>query len=332
MTIGGRRRDAGENFVDLVGGAEKKWAVDAEDGDVVRDYLVLQDVGVAVLHVFVGDGGNGGGFGDFADENEGGEDHAGFDGDGEVGENGEGESDQPDADIERRELQQLRDFFPFAHVVRNHQQDGGEYGERDEPRERGGKENDCQQGESVNHSGYWGFRAGTNVGGGAGDGSGSGQAAEEGRDNIGDALGHEFDIGIVFGVAHAVGNHGGHQRLDGAEHGDGHRRRDERAHQVQMKARNIQMRAGPMGIPPKRVPIVSTGSLKATTIAVPSEERDDVARNFFHVAHANDDDRQRKQPRGRWWPAKACGNCERGLPCGPGIRRGLFRFAGRRNL
>ena len=59
-------------------------------------------------------------------------------------------------------------------------------------------------------------RAVANAGGGACDGAGGGEAAEQRRDDVGRALADEFLVGIVTRAGHAVGDHGGEQRLDGA--------------------------------------------------------------------------------------------------------------------
>ncbi len=61
-----------------------------------------------------------------------------------------------------------------------------------------------------------GAAAGADVGGGAGDGAGGGEAAEQRRGDVGDALRHEFLVGVVAVVDLAVGDAGGQQRLDGA--------------------------------------------------------------------------------------------------------------------
>ncbi len=44
---GRQRRNLADHFFDLIGGAKKKWSVDAEDGHVRRNFLVLQDVHLA---------------------------------------------------------------------------------------------------------------------------------------------------------------------------------------------------------------------------------------------------------------------------------------------
>ena len=84
---------------DLVGGAEQKWPVDAEDGGVVGDVFVLQDMHASVFDVVAGDLRDGGGRGHAADEEQCGQDHSGFDGNGKIGEDGQRKSHQPYADV-----------------------------------------------------------------------------------------------------------------------------------------------------------------------------------------------------------------------------------------
>jgi hypothetical protein len=71
--------------------------------------------------------------------------------------------------------------------------------------------------------------ASLDVGRGAGDGAGGGEAAEERGGDVGQALGDEFLVGIVAVVDLAVGDARREQRFDGAEQGDGDRRRDQLA-------------------------------------------------------------------------------------------------------
>ena len=66
------------------------------------------------------------------------------------------------------------------------------------------------------------------VRGGAGDGAGGRQPAEDRRHDVGDALRDELDVRVVPVAAHAIGDDGRHQRLDGAEHGDRQRRAQQR--------------------------------------------------------------------------------------------------------
>ena len=83
----------------LVGGSEQERAVNAEDGGVVGDVFVLQDVHAAVFDVLVGDFRDGGGGGDPADEQQRSQNHSRLDRYGEVGKDGEAEGHEPDADV-----------------------------------------------------------------------------------------------------------------------------------------------------------------------------------------------------------------------------------------
>src|SRR5260370_6566411 len=185
--------------VDFVGGAKQKRSVDAEDGGIVRNVLVLEDVHAAVFDVLVGDLGNGWGGGNAADEKKCSEDHAGFNSNGEVGEDGECESDEPDADVGFRELQQLRDLAPLSHVVGDDQENPCEHGQRHVPNQGRGEKQNAEQREGVNHARDRRLSARPNIGGGAGDGAGGGQSAQHGRDDVGHALADQFDVGIVAG-------------------------------------------------------------------------------------------------------------------------------------
>ena len=49
------------DFLELVGGAEEKWSVNAIDDGVVGDVLALEDVDGAVSNVIAGDAGDGSG-------------------------------------------------------------------------------------------------------------------------------------------------------------------------------------------------------------------------------------------------------------------------------
>jgi len=48
----------------------------------------------------------------------------------------------------------------------------------------------------------------------------------------------------VVAAGHAVGDHGAKQRLDGAEHGDGKRRREQFAEQLVTQLQRLAIRAG----------------------------------------------------------------------------------------
>ena len=73
----------------------------------------------------------------------------------------------------------------------------------------------------MNDAGERGTGAGADVGGGSGDGSGGGDSAEEGRDDVGDSLRDEFDVGVVAVAGHAVGDYGGEHALKRGEQGYG---------------------------------------------------------------------------------------------------------------
>ncbi len=73
---------------ELVRRSEEKGAVDAEDGYICGDVLVLKNVGLAVLKVLRSDGGDRRCFRDAVNVEECGERHTYTDGHREVGENG----------------------------------------------------------------------------------------------------------------------------------------------------------------------------------------------------------------------------------------------------
>ena len=51
---GRQLRQAGSHFVQLVGGAEKKWPMDTKDRHVIGNLLVLENVHVTFANVFMG--------------------------------------------------------------------------------------------------------------------------------------------------------------------------------------------------------------------------------------------------------------------------------------
>ena len=63
------------------------------------------------------------------------------------------------------------------------------------------------------------------VGGSSGDCAGRGQAAKQRGGDVGNTLGHELLSGTMTKARHAVGHHGGQQRLDAGQEGDGECRR-----------------------------------------------------------------------------------------------------------
>src|SRR6267154_996701 len=230
------------DYRDFVGGSKQEWAVDAEDRSIVGDVFVLEYVHAAILNILVGDLRDGGGRGDTADEEQRGQNHSGFDGNGEVGEDGQGKGDQPDADVGFRELQQLRNLAPLAHVVGHDHQNPRERGHGYVAHERRGEKKNAEQREREDHAGDRRLRAGTDVSGGAGDGAGGGKSSEQGRDNVGYALADELDVGIVVVVAHPVGDHRRHERFDRAQHRHGEGWAKQTVNQVGAEVGNLQMR------------------------------------------------------------------------------------------
>ena len=147
------------------------------------------------------------------------------------------------------------------------------------------------------------LRSSANIGRGAGDGAGGGQSAKHGRGDIGDALRDQFDIGIVAvvdvaGIAHAIGNHGRHQRFDRAQHGDGQSRTEQSVNQVGAKRGNVEMRQAAR-IPSKREPMVSTGSLKIHTASGARHQSNNRAGDAIGkgAAYQNDDNGANRQRR-----------------------------------
>ena len=82
----------------------------------------------------------------------------------------------------------------------------------------------------MNHARDRRLRSGADIGCGAGNGARGRQAAEHRREDVGNPLTDQFDIGVVPVVAHAVRNHSRHQRLDGSEHSYGKSRSQESMH------------------------------------------------------------------------------------------------------
>ena len=99
--------------------------------------------------------------------------------------------------------------------------------------------------------------AGLDVRDGTGDCAGGGDAAEERNDHVGDALAHQFLIGVVAVVGHRVGHAGAQQAFNGTEHGD-------RDHRAEKLLGGVPLEVGDLQ------PIVSTGRPKTVTMIVES--------------------------------------------------------------
>ena len=111
----------------------------------------------------------------------------------------------------------------------------------------------------MQHAGDRAARAGADIGRGARDGAGDADAAEQRRADIGKALRHQFAIGAMPAAGHAVGDHRRQQRFDGAEQREGDRVGQHRPRLLQ-RERGHAGNGNCRGMPPKRVPMVSTGS------------------------------------------------------------------------
>ena len=93
----------------------------------------------------------------------------------------------------------------------------------------------------MNHSRYRRLRAGANVGGGASNRASGGQPAEHRRHDVRHSLADQFHVRIVAVVAHAVGDHRRHQRLDRTQHRHGERRPEQSMNQPRMPARHYKV-------------------------------------------------------------------------------------------
>ena len=118
-----------------------------------------------------------------------GHDHADFDGGGEIDERSENEGDDEDGFVAARAAQELGEMLGLAHIPCDHDEDGGEAGERDITRERGEEEHENEEKGGVEHAGDGGIGAGADIGRRARDGARGGKAAEADGGEIGQAPG-----------------------------------------------------------------------------------------------------------------------------------------------
>ncbi len=153
----------------------------------------------------------------------------------------------PDQSIGGREPQDRRNRVPFAHAIGDDHQDRGERRQRNELRQRRRDEHDHQQRQRVDDSRNGRGCAGADVGRRAGDRAGGRDAAEERHDQIGEALSHELDVGLVPVAAHVVGHHCREQAFDRCEHCYRECGRQQRQDQVGAKLRQRQRAAVPWG-------------------------------------------------------------------------------------
>src|ERR1051325_1877771 len=96
------------------------------------------------------DGGDLGGFRNAFDEKNRGKDHPDFDSDSEVREDRQAKGGHENCSIALGPFAQADKLVPFAHVVSDDDEHGAESGERNEPGQRSGSENDYEKGQRVN--------------------------------------------------------------------------------------------------------------------------------------------------------------------------------------
>ena len=113
-------------------------------------------------------------------------------------------------------------------------------GQRNEPGQRSGEEQHREHGEGVDHARHRGHRSAANAGRGAGNRAGGRQPSEEWRQDIGDALRHQFHIRIVLIAAHAVGDHRRHQRLNRSQQGHRDGGGNQRPHRGVFEHRHVE--------------------------------------------------------------------------------------------
>jgi len=111
-------------------------------------------------------------------------------------------------------------------------------------RQRGCHEHEQQQEGRMQHARDRAAGAGPHIGGGPGDRAGDADAAEQGRCDIGHALGHQLAIGAVTPPAHAVRDHGRQQALDAAQQREGQRRRQDRCDFLERNRRQARRGQG----------------------------------------------------------------------------------------
>ena len=142
------------------------------------------------------------------------------------------------------------------------------------------------------------------VGHGAGNGARDRYAAEERHHKVGSALGHKLGVGVVLVARDAVDHRGRQQRLDGAQNGDGERRRQNLVDLVH--ARNVEAAQVDFGVQVREVVAYGGNALHTAMLAQhvgQQRHHDDGhqrARYFLEHLGREDyqQDAQRAQPHG----------------------------------
>ena len=177
-------------------------------------------------------------------EEDAGNDEAELDGDRQVEDHGQEERDEKRRLVGERHRAQAQELAPVAHVPGHEDEDGGKRAERDVARKRGGGEDHDEKRDGVDHARDGREGAGLDVRDGTGDCAGGGDAAEERNDHVGDALAHQFLIGVVAVVGHRVGHAGAQQAFNGTEHGDRDHRAEKLLGGVPLEVGDLQAREG----------------------------------------------------------------------------------------
>ena len=148
-----------------------------------------------------------------------------------------------------RRAEESREGTPFAHVVRDDDQDRRQRRERHQADPRPSRRSTSRTVRAWIMPATRRAPAVLDVGRGARDRAGGRDAAEERRRDVGDALRDELDVGLVAAADHAVGDDGGEQRLDGGEQGDRDRRREELPQRLAADRRALAATGNPTETP-----------------------------------------------------------------------------------
>ena len=134
----------------------------------------------------------------------------------------------------------------------------------------------------MHHARHGGSRARLDVRHRTRDRARRGNAAEEGHDEVGDALAHQFLIGVVAVVRHRVGDAGAQKTFNRAEHGDREHRPEEHLRRFPFEVGN---REGGQGLR-------NAAELRADRLDGKVEDRDEGCRKDEH----DDGARQMRDP------------------------------------
>ena len=112
-----------------------------------------------------------------------------------------------------------------------------------------------------------GLAASRDVGAGARDDAGRRQAAEQRRGDVGDALAEDLDVGAVPPAGDGVRRHRRQQAFDADQEGDREARSETRGRWCSSDRSGSFGAGSDAGMPPNRLPMVSTGRPSAHTAA-----------------------------------------------------------------